>query len=719
MNIHGIGELIYDHIFEDIGSALVYRLGGGGGSLGNFLCNVADSGFSAVFHSVIGGNQVGAYAEAHAMALGVKKGNVLIDDGKNTRIIFETLTGARAELLHGSEHAFSERHRFQTTCLICESRETESQLARFDRNQSRAIVAALKTGDVLYMDRLTSVRCDLAREFKRKSNGLVVLDIGRASYLRFIPESKLLNLLGPIDIVFAPKSVFLSLRKRFAVANDAALLNLLGDKLLLYSGGSSGLEVLLRDKQGKQWQSCFDAPKVNNLVDDAGAGDAFLAYFICALVGLQSGSNKKKHLDSESVAQAVTSAKKRLPGVLLKIGARGHLSPSAGPWQYLQMYRDDSVETIRGKIDLHACPFCHRRAERPKRGRIVKKNTFRANVDSLLTRIAHKALDVVSTQRIREIIAELGRCTIVGTGGSYSVAVFLEMLINNRSDSFARACHPLEYIRQQKHSDSLIVISYSGKTKDCEAVLKLARKLRVTKMYIVSGKADTLIGREYGGLGFRNVVSYENGGALERGFVSIRGTVLPCALFTLSFIENELYRAMSVSLDGAMNQFDGESFISTADQFVTEWVASDNAQRMLEVYGTGWAKPAMVDLESKLVEGGVGFVRLHESKDFSHGRFMSVLTDPARSEDATRTFCIIFRSAVASSYEEKLIRVLKENGTVLVVETRWEEELGALDLLMRVQFLIKVLARKLQIDVSKPQYVSPTGLELYRWKVLT
>jgi hypothetical protein len=43
------------------------------------------------------------------------------------------------------------------------------------------------------------------------------------------------------------------------------------------------------------------------------------------------------------------------------------------------------------------------------------------------------------------------------------------------------------------------------------------------------------------------------------------------------------------------------------------------------------------------------------------------------------------------------------------------DDLGALELLVRVQFISAELGLLLDRDISRPEYISPGGLDLYRW----
>ena len=50
------------------------------------------------------------------------------------------------------------------------------------------------------------------------------------------------------------------------------------------------------------------------------------------------------------------------------------------------------------------------------------------------------------------------------------------------------------------------------------------------------------------------------------------------------------------------------------------------ANQSIDVFGGGDSWPAVLDLESKMIEGDLGRATLLEVKDFSHGRFLHTLS---------------------------------------------------------------------------------------------
>ena len=323
---------------------------------------------------------------------------------------------------------------------------------------------------------------------------------------------------------------------------------------------------------------------------------------------------------------------------------------------------------------------------------------------------------------------------VVGSGGSHSVAQYVSYTLNRGSQNcFAIPIYPLDYIRLARRTDVLIVVSYSGKTTDCQHAIALAKRLNVGKIGLLTGVSHPLLGKSLRSELQDSVLSFSPAsGHIERGFVSVLGTVGLCAAWCAALLKDRLrvlellqpYQVMSPIRKEIREQ--AELLTSRLDPGLISDGHSDDqatpavspARLAMSVFGSGCAVPAIHDLESKITEGNLGWVRLHDEKDFSHGRFMSVLSLDHANEPA-----LLFRSAESSSYTDKLERVLRSRSKEGVAKTAMissssDGAVGALDLLVKTQLLVRELAALLKVDISRPGYdkIPRHGLSLYKWK---
>jgi hypothetical protein len=205
------------------------------------------------------------------------------------------------------------------------------------------------------------------------------------------------------------------------------------------------------------------------------------------------------------------------------------------------------------------------------------------------------------------------------------------------------------------------------------------------------------------------VISYghpDAAGNTERGFVSIAGTVSPAALWTAAVSPRSEIVELARDLPTAVAED-----LKAAERLA----AAIEAEAPVAVFGGGLAWPAMHDMESKFVEGDLGELQVHEAKDFSHGRFVSVLT-PERSQ----RMAVLFGVGPPSDYEVLLQDTLQESAgedfLPVALLTERPGLPGALELLSRVQFFATHCAQLLGRDISRPEWIPPAGLELYRWR---
>ena len=118
-----------------------------------------------------------------------------------------------------------------------------------------------------------------------------------------------------------------------------------------------------------------------------------------------------------------------------------------------------------------------------------------------------------------------------------------------------------------------------------------------------------------------------------------------------------------------------------------------------------------LDLESKLIESGMGRVSLHEKKNFSHGRFSILKTMPS-------DLIIYLNFNSNNKYETKLINYLSSKNLNIIKLLEGKENNDGLDLftnLIKIQKFILDISKIINIDLSDPGYDSQDKT-LYKYK---
>ena len=115
------------------------------------------------------------------------------------------------------------------------------------------------------------------------------------------------------------------------------------------------------------------------------------------------------------------------------------------------------------------------------------------------------------------------------------------------------------------------------------------------------------------------------------------------------------------------------------------------------------------DLESKIVESGIYRVELHEKKNFSHGRFVTL-------EHFEPDAIIYLKNKNVSKYEQTLLKYLTMfDDKLIIIESEYDKIIGEFDLLIAIQYFIKNISKLLNIDLSKPTY-SDESMKIYKFK---
>lgn len=328
------------------------------------------------------------------------------------------------------------------------------------------------------------------------------------------------------------------------------------------------------------------------------------------------------------------------------------------------------------------------------------RQRIRANINRLLDRIL-LALDSDAVEKIEKVLNSAnGNIVVVGTGGSFSAAVFIAKCISQfHPCSIAKAYRPRDVlIRGFSKVNRVILLSYSGMTKDIQNVYK-ACKIAGVKVNLISNLQCDSDAKFYE---TNDVISYRpKNGTRERGFLSMAGTLIPMALFGEIYYKGE----------ESFRNFLASSFSYRSQEFEEESLLQNVLERNLivDVYSGADTLCASTDLESKFVEAGLGRVTIHEKKDFSHGRFTI--------SDEYPPNMVIFLDNIHGLYSEKLLQYVKKHCQACFVHLNSTQESfcwGDFELVVAAEFFACSLSKKLDYDMASPAY-SKDAMSLYKY----
>lgn len=354
------------------------------------------------------------------------------------------------------------------------------------------------------------------------------------------------------------------------------------------------------------------------------------------------------------------------------------------------------------------CPLCGSERRRPT----VRSSRRAAPVGAAhnLGWLRRRALQAADNPQALDAASELlsweGSAYVVASGGSAVAGAYITQLLRRRSAMFAAEAFPSDYVATATRTDALILVSFSGNTPDHIPVIRRAVELGVTRIALLCQSHQPRLAAELPrGRGL--VVPYGNARRppkSERGFVSMAATVAPCALMLAAADGPHVLAALAGPTP--TSSWFGEA--------LGEALATD---RSVHVFASGYARPAMLDMESKWVEGDLGPITIHQSKDFSHGRFMSLL-------GAGRPALPVVLAVGTDSYEDELMGAFAREheasaGVVAapqLLASSHSELLGGLELLLAVQDAATAAAQTVGRDLSRPERIDPGGLRLYAWE---
>ena len=594
------------------------------------------------------------------------------------------------------EAAADGTHTFHDRCFVCDQRP---RLAEFARAREEKVRVSFRQGDLVCVDRLTADRVHFIRR-ARAAGALTAIDCGRLGHLRYMPVVAIAALFSEFDVVLMTARVARSIAGRLQLQSSDELPAVLKTRCFVISSGAHGATIYTQSPEGIRSQS-LPAPSTS-VADDAGAGDRLFSVVLREVV-----SGVLPNALADAVRQRYRDC---LAPVLSSVGARGYLPQTSAMPEILKPFVDASLDDIRTSVAKEPCPFCNtaqadEAVTSPSR---AARPGVRRNVGLLMTRALFAAERRDALVACEELLDLPGTAFVVGSGGSYPAAAFWALAFNRATRVFAQSIRPLDYVRMRKPTDLVVLISYSGRGADIRRAASTALEIGARRVVMITGgTASSVTAVLPQGI---QVVSYALGERdnRERGFVSIAGTVAPCALLLAA-----------ISGLGALNPL--HTWATEALQRLPphSWFEAVRDHRTLDVIGGDVFWPAMLDLESKCVEGNLARVVLHEEKDFSHGRFMLTL-NAARPNRATeksepRTSALLFRSSTEFGYEQELAKVLRRNTVFAEVRPVDDGLTGALQALFAVQYLVRAIGDALHVDIARPDVIPAGGRRLYRW----
>lgn len=711
----GAGLIAVDHIFLQKGPVnrteeVEYLGSAGGGSVGNTLSLLSMLGSSASAFGLVGNDPSARLVRADFVRFGVNA-NHLVRRGR-PRESRRTRQFSHIVKPDGNA-AFVER------CLKCgadlgrDSQMTSSDLTREIRDIAR-------TAKVLVTDRANGAILELARTV-RSHGGVISYDVGYPSFGQARKSSD--ELLHSATIVKTDDRVL----RRYVGSTGVEGLEKWRERyrstrLLVVSRGQKGVHGYW---QSEKFGCLFDEPAIRceSLRDTGGAGDVLHGMCIQlftlggppadadevrtrvnlaqALASLSCSIYGARGLQRALLTQKVSA--KDMLGIAERIVDRKIATNSFPPTIGLPAPLSNPFRLA----PYRGCSVCgtlpENRTQKPlPRPRLSVYQRVLSQSQLLMSH----AFAIGQAARPR-LSAKLDSPTIfVGSGGSLSAATMGEALVSKLHGQVARAIAPFEFANLEVISaDTTVwILSHGGDNPDIIRAALRAKELGLKRVIVLTAGRTAPLNKLARSLDW-SVLLMET---QERGFVATSGFLSMISalagVYQAPDAKNELAEFFSpASLSNLFT--DSVRFASET----TSVFPHDMASQHLVVLGSGWGWPAVIDFESKIVEGGVCTIEISETKNYTHGRYINAF------HHRNNRHVLIFSTPQEAELSEFLrSRLARYFESTTVVDTRESGVGSTIELVVKGLFLAGYLGQKAGVDVAAPRY-PPEARGLYGW----
>ena len=651
MRIISIGDLVTDFYYKN-GKLIGVN---GGMTSHNIVLNISKMNLQTAVYGVCGDDMLGDIAIRSLKDIGVNIDHIKIIKDLKTRCFHVSYDEDHGNLVFKSKKR----------CPLCNQKQwyDESNIDVDD------ILKNINREDILVFDNLN----DKNQQIINHCSNRKMLDLGQYFELEHYSDDEIIKKIrDKFDIINLNERVEKYLKGRYSVETLEEIYDILNPKMIIVTRGKKGSDFV------------FDRITIRKKLlnpeselDPTGAGDAFFSVFISEYI------KNNYIIDRDFIDKTFEKATKLTKKVVKKLGARGHIQ---------SLYKVKKIENICTCQDF----------ELYKRKQIKRCNI---NINNLEVRIIN-AINSKAYEKIKSIdLSNAKNCIFIGSGGSYAGANLSSKIINQLYGINTISLLPRDvYYRNNSQVDQLFLFTYSGTTND---LIEGTSLIDNNKKYVITkGEIQKVVTKT--GIPRNNVITYRtntNKGK-ERGFLSFEGALAPASLFLKLYFERKNIDGCEQFIKGSINYWKTYflTYFKNNKKILSHFLQKGSN---FNIFTGDYTESAAIDLESKIIESGIYHCLVHEKKNFSHGRFINY-------EHLNEKKNIYFKQRTTSSYESKLLNYLN-NGSNIIIESRYDGILCEYDLLVASQYLIYYISNYLDIDISKPTY-SEAAMKIYFYK---
>ena len=536
-----------------------------------------------------------------------------------------------------------------------------------------------------------------------EKEGKICLDLGHIAAFRYVLVPDLKEMLTrKYYMVNLNVKVANYLVKRFGYTDYKELKQIFLTDILIITKGKEEIEII-----GKDYDYILKNNNINyNEKDPTGAGDLLFSHYIVANIiknnKMENGENIAKNngdnviFTKQELEEIYDNANREIYNLVSKLGARIGVEVKKPNEEFLKNENNiDGEEKIAKERNIHKLKNAIEKLEERVKSALLNYNEKAEAGLELLK-------DLESNKKQKYIC--------IGSGGSSIPSEFAKTIINNTFGVDIQTMFPKEYLETntEKYMDYLNIICFSYSGSSPEIVQLLNGKYNNAYIVTKANEEDLKISLKESNVDISKVriISYNNQSTKERGFLSIEGIIVPSLIIHMlikNIKKEEMLKVFKEQLEKQREKV-GKYFKENNEELKKAFKKNN----IIDIYYDNYTKPIMCDLESKIVETGIFRCTIHEKKNFSHGRFITLEKYPSDVQ-------IYLKSKRDTKYDNELLKYLKiYSKNLIILESDEENDNGILELLIYSQLFIYEISKLLKKDLSNPDY-SEDSMKIYRY----
>ena len=536
-----------------------------------------------------------------------------------------------------------------------------------------------------------------------EKEGKICLDLGHIAAFRYVLVPDLKEMLTrKYYMVNLNVKVANYLVKRFGYTDYKELKQIFLTDILIITKGKEEIEII-----GKDYDYILKNNNINyNEKDPTGAGDLLFSHYIVANIiknnKMENVANIVKNkgdnviFTKQELEEIYDNANREIYNLVSKLGARIGVEVKKPNEEFLKNENNiDGEEKIAKERNIHKLKNAIEKLEERVKSALLNYNEK-----------AEAGLELVKDLEDNKN----QKYICIGSGGSSIPSEYTKTIINNTFGVDIQTMFPKEYLETntEKYMEhlNLICFSYSGSSP--EIVQLLNGKYNNAYIVTKANEEDLKISLKENNVDISKVriISYNNGSSKERGFLSIEGIIVPSLIIHMLVEKKnkedilELFKKQFEKQKEKVEKY----FIENNEELKKAFKKNN----IIDIYYDNYTKPIMCDLESKIVETGIFRCAIHEKKNFSHGRFITLEKYPSDVQ-------IYLKSKKDTKYDNELLKYLKiYSKNLIILEADEESNNGILELLIYSQLFIYEISKLIKKDLSNPDY-SEDSMKIYRY----